>query len=113
MPTIDDINVQKDVVVAILDQKVFDAILLKNSGAVEMDPTIHALMEQRQAVFLQAYVAALDAPEMTRALAALQRATTQMNIVAARMVTAANFIANVADLGIAANKVVTALQRAG
>ena len=52
----------------------------------------------------------LDDPAMTQALAALKAATTQMSTVAAKMVSATTFIANLASLLTAANKVVSALQ---
>jgi len=113
MPTIDAINAQKDVAVAVLDQKILDGITLKNAGQNGMDAPIHDLMVQRTAVYLQAYTAALNSQEMTAALAALTAATAEMNTVAAVMVSATKFISNVASFLGASNKVISALQGKG
>jgi hypothetical protein len=50
---------------------------------------------------------------MAQALARITAATAEMNTVAARMVSAKTFISNVASLGTATNKVVTALKGSG
>jgi hypothetical protein len=113
MPTIDEIIAQQDAAVAIQDQKIMDAISLKNNGVAGMDAVIHTLMEQRQTIYLAAYTGALNSNEMTKALAVLKAATADMNTVAAKMVSATEFISNVAAFGTAANKVVSALKGAG
>ena len=110
MSTLDDINRERDAAIEILNQKLLAAADLKNAGAAGMDGTINALATQRAEVAAQAYAAALDDPTMTQALAALKAATAEMNRVAARMVAATTFIANVASLGNATNKVISALR---
>lgn len=110
MPTVDDINAERDAAMAILDAKVEAANDLKNTGAAGMNETIVALVEQRAAVALQAYEGALDDPAMAEALAVLQSATADMNAVAARMVSVTTFISNAAGLSVAANKVILALK---
>jgi hypothetical protein len=110
MSTLDDINAQRDAAIAILNQKIVAANDLKNGGAGGMDATIDSLADQRATVAGQAYAAALDDPAMAQALAALKTATAEMNTVAAKMVSATTFISNLASLGTAANKVVSALK---
>jgi hypothetical protein len=113
MGILDDINKERDAALAILDQKLQAAGDLKNAGARGMDSTIEELAELEERVAEQAYTAALDNPTMAQALAALRTATTEMKIVAAKMVTATTFIANLASLGTATNKVFTALKSGG
>ena len=113
MPSLDDINAERDAAMAILDLKAQAANDLKNTGAPGMSETIDALVEQRAAVALQAYEGALDAPALAQALAVLRAATADMNAVAARMISATTFISNLASLGTAANKVVSALKGGG
>jgi hypothetical protein len=115
MATIDDINSEKTAAVSILDQQIMDGIARKNAGvrnaqASQLDFDIHVLMVRRSAVFVQAYTAGLTAPEMEAALAKLRAATTDMNTVAARMVSVTAFINNAANLGAAADNVVGALK---
>jgi hypothetical protein len=113
MSTLDDINSERDAAVKTLNRKLLAAADLKNAGAVGMDNTINALATHRAEVAAQAYAAALDDPTMIRALAALKAATAEMNTVAARMVSATTFLSNVASLGTATNKVVSALRGNG
>lgn len=113
MGILDDINRERDAALAILDQKLRAAGDMKNAGAAGMDSTIDKLAELEERVAEQAYTAALDDPTMDQALAALRAATTQMNTVAAKMVSATTFIANLASFGTATNKVVTALRGSG
>jgi hypothetical protein len=113
MSPLNDINAARDAALAVLQQKLDDAIDLRNGGAAGMDATIATLRQQKAAVAEQAYAAALNDPAMAAALAALRAATADMNTVAARMVSATTFISNVASLGTAANKVVTALKGSG
>jgi hypothetical protein len=113
MSILDDIQNQRDAAIAILQQKIDEAVYLKNGGAARMDDVIDALMTQQAYVAAENYIAGLDDPTMAQALAALHAATNQMNTVAARMVSAATFITNVASLGTATNKVVSALRGGG
>jgi hypothetical protein len=113
MSTLDDILKQRDVAIAILQQKLDQANDLKNAGAAGMDDTINALVAQEADVAAQAYTAGLDDQIMVEALAALNAATADMHTVAARMVSAATFISNVASLGTGANKVVSTLKGGG
>jgi hypothetical protein len=110
MATLDDILRRRDAAIAILQQKLREASDLKNRGAQRMDDTINALVTQQADVALQAYTAGLDDPTMAEALAALNAATADMHTVAGRMVSATTFISNVASLGTATNKVVSALK---
>jgi hypothetical protein len=110
---LDDINKERDAALAILDQKLQAAGDLKNTGAAGMDSTIDALAELEERVAEQAYTAALDNPTMAQALAALRTATAEMNTVAAKMVSATTFIANLASLGTATNKALSALENGG
>jgi hypothetical protein len=71
------------------------------------------VVTQQADVALQAYTAGLDDPMMAQALAALHAATTEMHIVAARMVSATAFISNIANLGTGTKKVVSALKGSG
>jgi hypothetical protein len=109
MSILDDINKQRDAALAILDQKLKAANDLRNTGATGMDNTIEELAELEEKLAEQAYTAALDDPTMAHALAALRDATTQMKTVAAKMVSATTFIANVSSLATAVNQVVSAL----
>ena len=109
MTTLDDILGQRDAAIEILQQKLDEAIDLRDGGAAGMDNTIEALRAQKADVAAQFYTAALDDPTMAQALAALTAATAQMNTVAARMVSATTFISNVASLGTATNRTVLAL----
>jgi hypothetical protein len=113
MSTLDDINRKRDAALAILDQKLQAANDLRNGGATGMSDTINALAALETQVAEQTYAAGLDDPTMAQALAALTAATTEMNSVAGRMVSATTFISNVASLGTATNKVVTALKGSG
>ena len=113
MTTINEINSERDAALAILNQKLQAAGDLRNAGAAGMDGVINALAAQREKVATQAYEQALDNPTMTQALAALQAASAQMNTVAARMVSATTFITDLASLGTATNKMVSALKGSG
>jgi hypothetical protein len=113
MSTLDDILKQRDAAIEILQQKLEEANDLRNRAAAGMDDIINALVAQQADVAAQAYTAGLDDPTMALALAALKAATTEMNTVAARMVSATTFISNVASLGTAANKVVSTLKEGG
>jgi hypothetical protein len=106
---LDDILGQRDAAIEILQQKLDEAIDLRDRGAAGMDGTINALRAQKADVAAQAYTAALDDPTMAQALAALKAATAQMNMVAARMVSATTFISNAASLGTATNRVISVL----
>ncbi len=110
MAILDDINSQRDAALAILDQKIVAANDLKNNGAAGMDRVIDALAQQRADTAAQAYAAGLDDPTMTAALAALKAATSEMNTVAAVMVSAASFLSNVTKLITAAGKVTATLK---
>jgi hypothetical protein len=110
MSVIDDINSQRDAALAILSTKLQAANDLKIGGASGMDQTINALVQQQADVAAQAYAKSLDDATTAQALAALKTATTQMSTVAAKMVSATTFISNVASLGTAAGKVVSALK---
>lgn len=110
MATLDDILRRRDDAMATLQQKLREASDLKNRGAQGMDDTINALVTQQSDLALQAYTAGLDDPTMTQSLAALNAATADMHAVAGRMVSATTFISNVASLGNATNKVVSALK---
>jgi hypothetical protein len=110
MSTIDDINAARDAALQTLQQKIDDATNLRNGGATGLDATIVSLRDQRTALATQAYEAALSDPEMIAALAALKAASAEMDAVAAKMVSATTFITNVASLGTATNKVVSALK---
>jgi hypothetical protein len=113
MSILDDINTERDAAVKILDQKLQAANDLRNAGATGMDETIDELAALEEKVTDQAYTAALDNPTMAQALAALKAATAQMKTVAAIMVSATSFIANLASLGTATNKAVSALKGSG
>ena len=110
MSTLDDILKERDAAIAILQQKLDQAIDLRNGGATGMDSAIKALRAQKADVAAQAYTAAMGAPAMAEALAVLTAATADMNTVAARMVTAATFISNIANLGTTTNKVLATLK---
>lgn len=116
MATVDDINTQKNAAVALLDQKIYDAIAQKNQGGLtsiqanQLDQAIHDMMVQRQAVYLQAYNAALGSDQMASALTALTAATTEMNSVASQMTTATTTIANVTAFLTAAGKITAVLK---
>ena len=111
MSTIDDINTQKDKALAILDQKILDAGKLQNAGNAGMDTVIDTLEDQRQDVLDQALDAALSAQEIAAALAAITQAASTMADVAKHMVTATDYISQVANLGSAVNSVVAALKK--
>ena len=111
MSTIDDINTQKKQALAILDQKILDAGALQNAGKAGMGAVIDTLEDQRQDVLDQAFDAALSAAELVAALAAIKQATSDMEDVAKRMVTATDYISQVASLGSAVNSVVAALKK--
>jgi hypothetical protein len=76
-------------------------------------PSVAHRRNEQERIAEQAYTAALDNPTMAQALAALKAATTQMKTVAAKMVSATTFISNVASLGTATNKVLSALKGSG
>jgi hypothetical protein len=110
MSTLDDILAQRDAAIAVLQQKLDEAIELRDGGAAGMTGAVSFLRAQRAEVAAQAYTAALDDPTMAQALAALRGAMAQMNKVAARMVSATTFVSNVAGLGTATNRVISALR---
>ena len=113
MATIDDINKQRDAALALLQRKLDAADDMRNAGQTGLDDTIRSLRDQRDAVDAQAYAAGLNDEAMTDALDALKSATSDMNATAAKMVSVTTFISNVASLGTATNKVVTALKGVG
>jgi len=113
MSTLDDILTQRDAAIEILQRKIDEAVDLRNGGAAGMDDVIDALVAQQAHVAAQAYIAGLDDPTMALALAALHAATNQMNIVAARMVSATTFVTNLVNLKNEANKVISALRGNG
>jgi hypothetical protein len=113
MSILDDINKERDAALAILDAKLKAANDLRNAGATGMDNMIEELAGLEEKVAEQAYTAALDDPTMAQALASLKAATAEMKTVAAIMVSATSFIANLASLGTATNKAVSALKGSG
>jgi hypothetical protein len=110
MSIIDDINSARDAAIKILDGKLAQANGLKAAGEAGMDAVIDSLEDQEAAVTQQAYAAAQDDPTMLAALKALNAATTEMKTVAAQMISATTFISNIASLGTATGKVVSALK---
>lgn len=113
MATIAEINNEKDAAVAILDDRIVEAIRLKNARTPGMDQALHDLMSQRVTVFLQAYVASLESADLQNALAVMQGATADMHQVAAQMIGATNFINKAAEFLGAAQKVAGALKGTG
>jgi len=113
MSTLDDILNQRDAAIAILQQKLDEAVDLRDRGAIGMDGVVNALVAQQAHVAAQAYLAGLNDPTMAQALAALHAATNRMNTVAARMVSATTFITNLVNLRNEANRVVSALKGEG
>lgn len=113
MPTMKDINEKRDAALQLLLQKLNAANKLRNEGALGLNETIQSLRDQRAAVAAQAYEAGLNDQAMKAALETLKAATSEMNSVAAKMVSPTTFITNVASLGTATNKVVSALKGSG
>ncbi len=107
--TINDIEGAKSEAIAILDEKIADAVSLRNSGSAKMEPIIARLMEQRTSMMVQAFSASLDVPTMMQALKAIKAATADMRIAAKNLISAQQFIANVSRLETAANGVLGAL----
>jgi|SRR5208282_919803 len=118
MATIDDIMAQKKIALATLDNAIVAGLTQKiatmaagnNEQADQLDHRVQGLMDERQAVLLQAYLGALESDEMTEALKALKAATGDMNIVAQKMTTATGFINNAAELISVAGEVTAALK---
>ncbi|MCF8534284.1 MAG: hypothetical protein K9G48_14855 [Reyranella sp.] len=114
MPPIDpqtDIDAEKKTAVAILDQKIADAIKLQNAtGASEMPAVINDLMEQRTTIFVQHYIGSMHHPDMLKALAIMKAATKDMTKVAATMKVVADYVAKAADLVSGGGKVITGLK---
>lgn len=118
MATLDDIMAQKKAAIAMLDSEIVDGLTKKNAAlddgqdeqADQLDHRVQGLMDQRQAVLLQAYLGALQSNEMADALNALKAATDDMNAVAQKMKTLTGFINNAADLISAAGEVTKALK---
>ncbi|MDP1962796.1 MAG: hypothetical protein Q8K93_11420 [Reyranella sp.] len=114
MPPIDpqtEIDAEKEKAVAILDQKIIDAIKLQNAtGAPEMPAVINDLMTQRTTIFVQHYIGSMHHPDMLKALAIMKAATTDMTNVAATMKKVADYVAKVAGLLSGGAKVVTGLK---
>lgn len=114
MPPIDpltEIDAEKEKAVAILDQKIIDAINLQNeTGAPEMPAVINDLMTQRTTIFVQHYIGSMHHPDMLKALAIMKAATTDMTNVAATMKKVADYVTKVAGLLSGGAKVVTGLK---
>ena|SRR5512135_2631016 len=118
MATIDDIMAQKKAAITVLDNEIVDGLTKKNEAldndnseqADQLDHRVQALMDQRQAVLLQAYLGALQSKEMADAVQALKAATDEMNAVAQKMTPVTGFINNAADLISAAGDVTKALK---
>ena len=118
MATLDDIMAQKKAALAMLDSEIVDGLTKKNAAlddgqdeqADQLDHRVQGLMDQRQAVLLQAYLGALQSKEMADALNALKAATDDMSAVAQKMKTLTGFINNAADLISAAGEVTKALK---
>lgn len=106
-----DIDAEKETALDILDQKIMDAIKLKNSsGDPKMPAVVHDLMEQRTKIYVQDYVGSMHSPDMLKALEIMKAATTDMKEVAATMKLVADYVAKAASLIGGGAKVVTGLK---
>jgi hypothetical protein len=112
MANSDDINTKKRTNLQTVNAKLAQAVALRSAGNPNMDGTINQLMDDRDALHLADLQAALDSPELAQALAVISSATTDLNTVAANMVTATSFITNVANFGTKVQAVATAYQGA-
>jgi hypothetical protein len=110
MASIAEIIAERDAAVAILDRKLMDAQGLANAGATGMDAIVDTLLAQRSDVAAAAYAGALGSAELQSALATITAATGDMNAVASKMVTATQFVSNIAAFGGTVAKVLGVLQ---
>jgi hypothetical protein len=109
MTGVDEILKRREAAILILQEKLEQAIALRNAGAAGMEDIINALAAQRADIAAHAYTGGLDDPTAAQALTALNAATTEMKASAAKMVSVTTFIANIARLRTATMSVVSAL----
>jgi hypothetical protein len=119
MTTVADITAQRDDAVHTLDQKISEAIMVKN-GLPPGDPQRRALtneidhfMASRTQLHIQQLKAALDSAQLAAALTAITQATANLKADAAKMTTATTFILNANAVIGAATKVINVLKNGG
>ena len=79
-------------------------------GVDKANACIDRLNAKKTAIKDQAYVAAINDPDFSKAIAAIKAATDDMNKVAPNMADATQFVASLASFFTAAGKVVPALK---
>jgi hypothetical protein len=98
MATLDDINAEKQAQLDIIDTELLAAAGWRNQGVAGMDAKVQALRDERTALELQDYEAAMDSAALAQALATLQGVTQSMKTTAAKLTSATAFITHVNDL---------------
>ncbi|HXP02865.1 MAG TPA: hypothetical protein VN808_02015 [Stellaceae bacterium] len=116
MATLDDIEAQKQMAIAIIQTLIYDATAKANDAQSadrqhQWGIVLNQLNEQRDAVLGQAYEDEPKLPQMQVALDTLEAVTEQLTKVAVRMTGVTAFLNNLADLGGAANQAVMALKK--
>jgi hypothetical protein len=119
MATVADITDQRDDAVHTLDQKISDAIAVKNHLTLN-DPQRLALtneidhfMTSRTQLRIQQLKAGLDSAQLAAALTAISEATANLKAEAAKMTEATSFISNANAVIGAATKVTNVLKNGG
>ncbi len=110
MPSLDELNAEKQAALDIVDTQLVAAATLRNTGVPGMAAKVKALRAQRLALALQDYEDAMNAPALARAMAALKAATAAMTDAAARMDAATDVLTAVDDLIAAADQAEAALK---
>jgi hypothetical protein len=110
MATLDEINAEKQAQLDIIGTQLLAAAGWRNQGVPGMEAKVDALRQERTALELQDYEAAMDGPALAQALATLKDATQSMKTTAAKMTSATAFITHVNDLIGGAKSAVGALK---